>query len=603
MEKILSLATMRVYEIEANKAGENYSPCPECCQDRSHKNQKKKCFSYNTEKDAGYCNHCNARFVKHNPFEKKEYQKPTVEFENYTKLSDAVVKWFQGRGISQRTLLQMKIGEKVEWMPQTEKDVNCIMYPFYRNGELINVKYRDGKKNFKLSSGAELIWYNYDAILKNKEIIICEGEGDALSFIQAGLDNVISVPNGANIGRMEYFDSSFEDLNNVESFVIATDNDLKGVELKNDLIRRLGMEKCKTISFMQYKDANELLMNEGPDLLKQIVDEAKFMMLPDIYQVRDIENELLDYFLNGMPQGKNLGIKELDELIRWETGRLAIGTGIPGMGKGEFLSFVYAKLNHLYGWPIAYYSPESMPIKSHFANVYAKFAGKELKQGISTMADFENAKEYLNSNVYWVNPVNDIGIDEILAKFEYLVKAKGCKLFVIDPWNKVEQEAEHSNNERLFIKKNLVKMSNFARRTDSLLTLIAHPTKMNKDEKGHYIIPGPYNISGSADFLNMADYTFTVHRNQDPEGKFLTHGSVVVQKTKINKTLGSTGTWPYLYNINNGRYETDHMSGEPTKWDNSNWITKEEYKEPETFKVPTATLNDAFGEYDKDMPF
>lgn len=600
MEKILSLATMRVYEIEANKAGENYSPCPECYQDRSHKNQKKKCFSYNTEKEAGYCNHCNARFVKHNPFEKKEYQKPTVEFENYTKLSDAVVKWFQGRGISQRTLLQMKIGEKIEWMPQTEKDVNCIMYPFYRNGELINVKYRDGKKNFKLSSGAELIWYNYDAILKHKEIIICEGEGDALSFIQAGLDNVISVPNGANIGRMEYFDSSFEDLNNVESFVIATDNDLKGVELKNDLIRRLGMEKCKTISFMQYKDANELLMNEGPDLLKQIVDEAKFMMLPDIYQVRDIENELLDYFLNGIPQGKTLNIPELDKVIRWDTGRFGVVTGIPGMGKGEFVDFVCCKLNNLYGWPVGFYKPEDMPLKVHFSKLYPKIGGREFTEGVISETEAHNGMEFINKNFFWVNPPIDINIDDILAKFEYLVKAKGCKVFIIDPWNRVEQSAQHSDNERLFIKKNLIKMNNFAKRTDSLLLLIAHPTKMTKDEKGNYLIPGPYNISGSADFLNMADYTLTVHRMQDDDGKYRTIGAVVVQKTKINKTLGATGTWPYLYNINNGRYETDHMSGEPTKWDNSNWITKEEYKEPKKeYKIPTVTPNEAFGDDEK----
>jgi twinkle protein len=148
-------------------------------------------------------------------------------------------------------------------------------------------------------------------------------------------------------------------------------------------------------------------------------------------------------------------------------------------------------------------------------------------------------------------------------------------------------------------------MNNFAKRTDSLLLLIAHPTKMSKDEKGKYLIPGPYNISGSADFLNMADYTFTVHRNQDDEGKYQSFGTVVVQKTKINKTLGDTGTWPYLYNINNGRYLTDHMTGELTKWDNSNWITKEEYIKPieNEYKVPTATINDAFGEYDDTLPF
>lgn len=600
METILSLATMELYDVPLLKRGENQSVCPECSHLRKPEHKKTKCFSFNVEKEVGYCNHCNARFVKHNPFEKKEYLKPVFEFQNYTKISDKLVKWFEGRGISQKTLLTYKISEKKEYLPQTEKEENCIVFPFERKGELVNLKFRDGKKNFKLVSGAELIWYNYDAILKNEEIIICEGEIDALSFIQAGFDNVISVPNGANIGKMEYFDSSFEDLNKVKSFIIATDNDLKGIELKNDLVRRLGMEKCKTLSFKQYKDANELIIHEGIETLQKVVNDAKFLTLPDIYAVDDFKNDLLDFFKNGIPQGKTLNIPELDKVIRWETGRFGVVTGIPGMGKGEFVDFVCCKLNNLYGWPVGFYKPEDMPLKVHFSKLYPKIGGREFTEGVISETEAHNGMEFINKNFFWVNPPVDINIDEILSKFEYLVKAKGCKVFIIDPWNRVEQSAQHSDNERLFIKKNLIKMNNFAKRTDSLLLLIAHPTKMTKDEKGNYLIPGPYNISGSADFLNMADYTLTVHRMQDDDGKYRTIGAVVVQKTKINKTLGATGTWPYLYNINNGRYETDHMSGEPTKWDNSNWITKEEYKEPEKeYKIPTVTPNEAFGDDEK----
>lgn len=599
METILSLATMELYEIPANKSGENQSTCPECSHLRSPKNQKAKCFSYNVGREVGYCYNCNARFVKHNPFEKKEYIKPVFEFQNYTKLSDKLVKWFESRGISQKTLLAKKISEKKEYLPQTEKEENCIVFPFERKGELINLKFRDGKKNFKLSSGAELIWYNYDAILKHEEIIICEGEIDALSFIQAGFDNVISVPNGANIGRMDYFDSSFEDLNKVKSFVIATDNDVKGIELKNDLVRRLGMEKCKTISFKQYKDANELLVSEGAEMLKSAVTDAKFLTLPDIYAVDDFKNDLLDYFNNGMPQGKTVGIPELDKIVRWETGRFGVVTGIPGMGKGEFVDFVCCKLNMLYNWPVGFYKPEDMPLKVHFAKLYPKIGGRTFQAGIISEAEAHNGMNFINKNFFWVNPPVDINIDEILAKFEYLVKAKGCKVFVVDPWNRVEQSAQHSDNERLFIKKNLIKMNNFAKRTDSLLLLIAHPTKMSKDEKGKYLIPGPYNISGSADFLNMADYTLTVHRSQDEDGKYQTFGTVVVQKTKINKTLGDTGSWPYAYNINNSRYLTDHMSGEPIQWDNSNWITKEEFIPPEPEKekpLPKLDPNEAWAD-------
>ena len=100
METIISLSTRQIYEIEANKNGENQMPCPECSQNRRKKHIK--CFSYNVEKEVGYCNHCETRFVKHNKHEEKQYVKPSLEWQNYTKLSEKVVKYFEGRGISQK---------------------------------------------------------------------------------------------------------------------------------------------------------------------------------------------------------------------------------------------------------------------------------------------------------------------------------------------------------------------------------------------------------------------------------------------------------------------------------------------------------------------
>ena len=89
METIISLSTRQIYEIEANKNGENQMPCPECSQNRRKKHIK--CFSYNAEKEVGYCNHCETRFVKHNPHEEKQYIKPTLEWKNFTKLSENAV--------------------------------------------------------------------------------------------------------------------------------------------------------------------------------------------------------------------------------------------------------------------------------------------------------------------------------------------------------------------------------------------------------------------------------------------------------------------------------------------------------------------------------
>ena len=597
METIISLSTRQIYDIKANKSGENQMPCPECSHNRRKKNVK--CFSYNVEKQVGYCNHCDTRFVKHEPHEEKHYVKPKIEFQNFTKLSDKVVKYFDGRGISQKTLLQMKIGEKKEWMPQIDKEANCIMFPYYKDGELVNIKYRDGAKNFKLSGGAELVWYNYDCIQKcidnGGELVINEGECDTMAVIQSGHDYAISVPNGASTGRMEYFDSSFDLLNKVKTFIIATDNDLKGIELKNDLVRRLGSEKCKIVSFKQYKDANEVLIKEGADILLNIVKSAKLIKMEDVYEVSDFEAELDSYYENGLPQGKKIGIPELDEKIRWMTGHHATVTGGPGSGKSEFIDFVCAKLNFIHNWKVGYYSPESAPLPVHFAKVFGKFAGHRFGKTYNQSERVRySVQDYIADNYFWVAPVDDVQLDEILARFEYLVKAKGCKVFVIDPFNRIETDQDYMHDKLLYIKKVLKKIISFVKRNDALLFLIAHPTKLQKRTDGKYPIATMYDISGSADFNNMTSYGISVRREQDDTTlQFMSYGQISISKAKLNETMGDTGIWEFRYNVNNGRYCTDDKNNPEIPFDNTNWITKEEYKVDEK-PLPFVDPDDAF---------
>ena len=603
METIISLSTRLLYDIPANKNGENQMPCPECSETRRKKHIK--CFSYNMQKEIGYCNHCETSFVKHQPHEEKQYVKPTIEFQNYTKLSEKAVKYFESRGISQKTLLKMKIGEKMEWMPQIEKESNCLLFPYYKKEELINVKYRDGKKNFKLIGGSELIWYNYNAIQEcidnGGDLIVVEGEADTLAVIQCGLDYVVSVPNGASTGRMEYFDSSFDLLNQVKGFVIATDNDIKGVELKNDLVRRLGFEKCKIANFKNYKDANDVLINEGSEFLHNLLSSAQLIKVSDVYEVTDFEVDLDAYFEHGLPQGKTINIPELDKKVRWMTGHYATVTGSPTSGKSEFVDFICAKLNATHQWKVGYYSPESAPLPVHFSKVFSKFAGYKFgKKFNSSESDRYTIQDYIKDNYYWVAPQNDIVLDDILKKFEYLVKAKGCKTFVIDPFNRIETDQDYSHDKLLYIKKTLQKITSFVQRNDALLFLIAHPTKLQKTKEGKYPIATMYDISGSADFFNMTSYGISVRREQDDDTlEFLTYGQVAISKAKLNETMGDTGIWEWRYNVNNGRYITDDKNNPTGDFDNKNWITKlDNKKEPEK-PLPQINPSDAF-ESDED---
>lgn len=125
-------------------------------------------------------------------------------------MSSKAIAWFAGRGISKKTLEQMRVTEGMEWMPQKNGQANTIQFNYYRRGELVNTKFRTGDKCFKMVSGAELLPYNIDAIKGQKECIITEGEMDALSFIECGRTDVVSVPNGAN-ANLSYLDDYIEE--------------------------------------------------------------------------------------------------------------------------------------------------------------------------------------------------------------------------------------------------------------------------------------------------------------------------------------------------------------------------------------------------------
>ena len=147
--------------------GKKQGTCPLCSHTRKPKNQKAKCASYDWERGLGTCHNCNTTFQLHTYKRKGEtervYERPKNKV---VKPPDSkVVEWFKSRGISQKTLTDLKIGEGAEYMPQTGKAENTIKFNYFMGGDLINIKYRDGRKNFKLYKGAEKIFYNIDSII------------------------------------------------------------------------------------------------------------------------------------------------------------------------------------------------------------------------------------------------------------------------------------------------------------------------------------------------------------------------------------------------------------------------------------------------------
>lgn len=375
--KIVNKETKEEYEVSLNSKGENAITCPACSHERRKKNVK--CFSFNLEKQVGHCGHCgmNAYLKTNKPMLKKEYVKPAPRLE---KLRKEVIEWFENeRKISNNTLLRFGITEAVEWMPKAEKEVPVICFNYYRGEELVNIKFRGKGKSFKMAKDAELIFYNLNAIEGEKEIVIVEGELDALAMYEAGIFNVISVPNGAVNGnqRLEYLDNCVESFERLESVILATDADEPGFNLREELARRIGKEKCKKVVFPDdCKDANEVLVKHGREKLQEVIIEATEWPIEGVLTMEDMIGDVLHYYDNGYPHGVKVNIPGFDEHLSFMAGQLTMVTGAPSSGKSEFLDLIIANTMKYYQWPWAICSFENQPSPLHVSKIMEKITGK-----------------------------------------------------------------------------------------------------------------------------------------------------------------------------------------------------------------------------------
>jgi twinkle protein len=562
--KIQSSNTKQIYSFEPGSKGEERHLCPECSHNRKKKTDK--CLAWDNIKKRGFCHNCNTSYFEYSPHEPKQYNLPV--FKNITELSDKAVRYFESRMIDQNTLIKMKVYSDIEFMPQFSKEIEVLCFPYFYNDKLINIKFRGAQKSFKLVSGAELIFWNIDCLSNSKECIITEGEIDALTFVQNGFDNVLSVPNGAN-KNLEYLDNCIDLFKGIDKIYIATDQDTKGIELKDELIRRLGAERCYVVSFKDCKDANDYYKKYGHEF-KELLNQSKAVPVKGIIEAGSFYSDIRDLYLNGIQKGKEIGVKVVDDKITWETGRLAIVTGIPSSGKSEFIDYIITKLNIIHGWKAAYFTPENYPLKFHYAKLFEKLIGKKFNKDKSKELEFDMAYDYVRENFFYLLNEEDFTIKSILESAKILVKTRGIKILVIDPYNKLEHK--YTDSETQYISRFLDQIITFAKVNDVLLFLIAHPVKMQKNN-GKFEIPTLYSISGSANFFNKTDYGLTVHRKSGDDGVMINEVEVHIQKIKY-KHLGEQGIIDLKYDYDSGRFNPG------LGCDLSNWLIKEvQYQE------------------------
>jgi len=500
--------------------GKTQGTCPLCSSNRQPKNQKLKCASYDWERGLGTCHNCNKTFQLHTYKRKgdseKNYIRPDFSTKTHKPVGSKIIEWFKSRGISQKTLEDLNVSEGPEFMPQTSRNENTIKFNYMMGDELINIKYRDARKNFKLYKGAEKVFYNINSIIGYRDCVIVEGEMDVLSFHEAGVSNVISVPNGATINNnnLDYLDNCIDYFEDKEKIILAVDNDEAGQALQQELIRRLGAEVCFIVDFKECKDANEYLLNYGNERLSKIISEAKAVPLENVTTFKDIEGEITDFVQHGFKPGYQVGLPNFDEIFSTYTGQFITVTGIPSSGKSDFVDQMVVGYNINYKWKTAFASPENAPTYLHAHKLMRK-----VWQGMPTPGDINTKQwnqvaEHINDNFFFID-MERYTLESVLRKGAELVKRKGIKCLVIDPFNKVRDVDSKTEDVNRYTMEYLTKIEIFAKKFDVLVFIVAHPTKMYKDKDGKIEEPNMYNIKGGGEWYDASYHGILVHRNYE----------------------------------------------------------------------------------------
>ncbi|MDD5010369.1 MAG: toprim domain-containing protein, partial [Syntrophorhabdaceae bacterium] len=415
---------------------------------------------------------------------KKEYVRPQSQLKW---LSNDVVQYLYERGFNDDT---------IEFFCIKSKDDTTLAFPYYKHGELVNMKYRSitDKRRMSMETGAEPVLFNRDQVKDKTRLVITEGEFDCMALQQYGISSV-SVPNGAS--GMTWVENEWEYLESFKEIFICFDNDEAGDAGALALARRVGMEKCRRVRLI-CKDANECLMTGTTlETMLDCIDGAQDIKPETIVNARHFREDIGKLFALGR---ELFGIKtpweKLDGILKgWRPGEVTVWSGKSGAGKSTMLNQVFLDLIKKDN-KICIYSGEMPPPRFlRWALIqYCEDGNPEYNVWSAALND-------ISDSIYVLNIGRIVDTDKMIDDFKYAAKRYGVSHFIIDSLMTISFNGANDKAKYQAQADFVSALTVFAKQLDVHIHLVAHPRKTmyDKDEAGKT------DVAGSADITNLCD--------------------------------------------------------------------------------------------------
>lgn len=409
-----------------------------------------------------------------------------------------VAEWLKGRGITDETIKAFKIAE------QQRDGKTYAVFPFIDEaGELINIKYRnpDVKKDMRQEKDAAPCLFGWHLIdPKARTIAITEGEIDAMTLHQMGIP-ALSVNQGA--GNHQWIENDWDRLDRFSDILICFDNDEPGNKGAVEVIKRLGIERCRRV-IMGANDANQWLQDGAERFdFHHAMEQARSLDPEELRSADDYTAQVESLFYPDPNAQIDPGL-QLDKVVDWfqfRRGEYTCWTGINGHGKSLMLDQILLGLMSQ-GERIAIFSGEMPPAK-HLKRMFKQATGIDRP----TREYIRAVGEWLRERCWIFDLVGTAKLDRLLEVFAYAARRYGVRHFVIDSLMMIDVP---SDGPGAITKQNeaVQKIVVFKKTHDAHVHLVAHPRK-SKDESE---APGKMDVAGAGGIVNGADNVFSIWR-------------------------------------------------------------------------------------------
>lgn len=495
------------------------------------------------------------------------------------------------RPAAARLLAKRGIGEEVcvRYKITVQKDnKNILVFPFYNErGELVTVKYRNAKfrkdidhnKEWFESGTQPILFGMQEAKNYEKPLVITEGQIDALSLAECGIENTVSVPNGCS--SFTWVSHCYEWVNRFPSIVVMGDCENGKITLVDRISKsfKIPVYAVPQDAYYGLKDANDILREYGKETLLNSFFQAKEYIIPHIRRLADVES--IDF--STLPRIRS-GIRKVDETLGgFYFGQVVLLTGRRGEGKSTLMGQLILEAIDQ-GNIVLAYSGELTA--SHFKNwidFQAAGANGIVNLGTEDYPMYRIRPEVQEQINEWYRPrallydneaIYDDELENLLQTVEDAVVRYGVNMVCIDNLMTAMDISPRDDFYRAqseFVRK----LKQMAVRHNIVVLLVAHPRKETLGQLTND------SVAGSGDITNRVDTVLIYSRDtQHQDGASC--GLLQITKNRINGKLIVKDPVKLTYSESSKRItETEYPIPKHYGWENkSNWIESEQEELP-----------------------